>query len=132
MLIAVTTMRGLLRADRISTRSAPELLVPLMLYVSRRRGVWRHVGFESLRKLPAGPAAGLRAIGACHGGGLKSLARASDAVVLVRPGRRTRPDLCATQRTTRRQTPPDRTASIRRHRTRRSAPIGFLARAHVR
>src|SRR4051812_19760840 len=104
--------RGLLRADMISTRSAPELLVPLMLYVRRRRGVRRHAGFESIRKRPAGPAAGPRAIGACHRDGLKSLARASDAVVSVHQGRRTRPDLRAAQRTMRRQTPPDRTASI--------------------
>src|SRR4051794_15314674 len=95
--------RGLLRADIVWTRSATELVVPLMLYVSRRRGVWRHVGFESIRKLPAGRAAGPRAIRACHGGGLKSLARASDAVALVHQGRRTRPDLRAAQPTTRRQ-----------------------------
>src|SRR4051812_2612782 len=124
--------RGLLRADIVWTRSATELVVPLMLYVSRRRGVWRHVGLESTRKLR----------GACRRTGVLfprvtagasiSLARASDGVVSVHQARRTRPDRRAAQRTTRRQTLPDRTASIRPHRTRRSAPIGFLARAHVR
>src|SRR3954470_12589709 len=41
--------RGLLRADIVRTRSATELVVPLMMYVSRRLGVWRHVGLESTR-----------------------------------------------------------------------------------